>query len=987
MNRRLYVFSFFALFFIGILFNVPIIYSAETGKIAGKVTDAQTGEALPGANVVISAIWVGDEEVVMSQPMGAASNSAGEYFILNIRPGLYSVNCFFMGYTKEKRIKVNIYIDRTTRLDFKMKSEVIEGQEVIVTAYRPNTVEKELTATKQTYTISEVEEVAGVTDIADILELQADVVDNHFRGGRENETNYLIGGHSINNPLSNSRSFEPMVAALKEVEVITSGFSAEYGQAQSGIVNMVMREGGDHWTTRFDFSMDLPHYQMWGGNPYSKKNMPFFDLLTNPEEWLKGYEADGGMVEYPFNRTEFDGLMPDPLTDDEYNNISDPEILALRLYSDSLRIARMAMYNWLLMTRDVGIEYDWMPAHRIDITTGGPISKKMRIFLAATQRKNDPLIPTPHPNLRRQLMGNVTTQFNSNNKLTLSYSYHYRFRNDISGSSMYFDRVNSVGKRVETSMQYALKWNHIFSPSSYMDIAFKILDTDENERPEFIDPGKYRDTDAYNGSRYTENTYADRYRNTVTGHNMNEISTTRGTEKTLTYGFDGSFVSQLNHQNLLKAGIQLQAYDIDVDEERNIKSLAERQVIDFSVTPYEGALYVQDKMEFEGLIANIGLRYDFYNYNFEYYSNIFTPLLNPYYPEKGEVRDPDYALKDKTKFYGRLQPRLGISFPISEKSVFHLNYGTFIQRPGFNQILYTRYNAMGQITEIGNPRLKPEKTSAYDVGIVQALPFGIRLDISAFYKDVQDLVEHAIYVNAGNENYANRANRDYADIKGFNINIDKTTGFLSSYFRYNYQVAKGKASESGDAEITIYEKPLDDGTHIELPDPRDILMDYDRTHRLIANVRLHTSKRAGPAIFNFRPLANLNISTTFTYQTGQPYTWDDKLLGLVNNKRQPSFNDLKLRIQKNITVGNFTYTLYFEGFNLLNDKEWDEDVFDIDGDLLDRWKDGHRDEMKWYNGLYEEDTNVLMDVYQYSRAAQIWRNQPRTFRAGLMIQL
>ena len=99
MTKRLYVFSFFALFFIGILINVPIIYSAETGKLAGKVTDEQTGEALPGANVVISAIWVDDEEVAMSQPMGAASNSAGEYFILNIRPGLYSVTCFYMGYT------------------------------------------------------------------------------------------------------------------------------------------------------------------------------------------------------------------------------------------------------------------------------------------------------------------------------------------------------------------------------------------------------------------------------------------------------------------------------------------------------------------------------------------------------------------------------------------------------------------------------------------------------------------------------------------------------------------------------------------------------------------------------------------------------------------------------------------------------------------------------------------------------------------------
>lgn len=972
MQKIQYFFQLFLIVLYSLLF-ATISYAGTTGKIAGRVIDKKTGEVLQGANVRI-----------VDSNRGAASNSKGEYFIINIPPGNYDLVVNYIGYSDVRINDVRVQIDKTTRVDISMLPIALEGEEITVTAYKPNTVEKGLTATKQTYNIADVDQMAGVNDISDILTLQADVVDNHFRGGRLNETNYLVSGNSINNPLSNSRSYEPMVAALEEVEVITSGFSAEYGNAQSGVVNMVMKEGGDQWESNFNFSMTPPHDQQWGGNPYSLDNMPFYSLLSDPNEWMRPIDAEGEDI-YLYERgMGGESYVPDNIF--AYFHISDAEIREQRMYEDSLRIGRMAMLNWMQMARDVGLENNDIPQHRFDISAGGPITDNIHLFFAARQRKRNNLIPTPRPELLRQVMGNITSDLSNNDKLKFSYTFNSQFSNNIGHQSSYFDRVLQVSKDIESSVQYALSWNHIFSTSTYMDVGIKYLDTEEKRRPEYLDPGKFRDVDAHNGSRYTENGYVGRYKNHATEHQMNDLELDRRTEETKTYGLDASIVSQINYNHLLKAGIQFQGYDLDVYHEDNLKSPAEVTTVDFEVNPYEGAIYIQDKMEFEGLIGNFGLRYDFYNYNYEYFSNQFSPLLNPYFPEKGQVYDPEYALKQKTKFHGWLQPRLGISFPITDRSVFHLNYGTFIQRAGFNDILYTSYNAIGRLDEIGNPLLKPEKTSSYEMGIVQALPWEIRLDVSAYYKDVKDLVEDAIFVNAQNESYLNKANRDYADIKGFNVNVDKSSGLFSTYLRYNFQVAKGKASEAGDAVIVLYEVPLEDGTLVDLPDPRDIYMDYDRTHRLVANIRFNTPSRFGPQIFSFNPLSMLSISSTLTYQTGRPYTYDEKNLGLVNNKRQPDFLDLKMRMQKLFKIGNFKYTLYVEGFNLLNIKEWDEDVFETGSELLMRWVDGHREELLYFDLDYEEG-DILQERYQYTRPDLIYGNQPRNFRVGIRIDM
>ena len=453
--------------------------------------------------------------------------------------------------------------------------------------------------------------------------------------------------------------------------------------------------------------------------------------------------------------------------------------------------------------------------------------------------------------------------------------------------------------------------------------------------------------------------------------------------ETFTYALDASTTSQLNRYNLIKAGLQFSSYDIWVNDDHNRDSYKESAVTQYRKYPFEGGLYLQDKLEFEGLIANLGLRYDFYQFNGDYYTNIYAPYKNPDYDptqeayiDRGPFYDKNKALSAKSKLYTQLQPRIGVSFPLSESSVFHLNYGTFTQRPPFEVAYYDRFVRVGTVERLHNPNLKPENTQSYDFGLVHALPFGIKLDVSAYYKNVKNLIEEAIYFDSQQNYYATYANRDYANINGFHLNLEKETGFFRSYVKYTYQSATGKASNSSDAPVVFFEQPPAGLQSVVLPDPQDIYMDYDRTHRVIANARFFTPVQYGPKVFDHSLLGNMVFSFTYTFMSGRPYTWDPKGFGLRMNERSPSEHDLRCKIQKTIKLRDNSLKLYVEGFNLLNSNVWDYDVvFDPTGERLVIYESvpGKKDY------FVSEPEDVYMKFLW-----SLYKNEPRHFRFGVI---
>lgn len=947
-----------------IVLLVPWARADETGKIAGMVTEASTGEPLPGVNVVVTARWEDGEEVPLSNVRGTATDAEGAYFILRLHPGRYTVRASMVGYRTQVRTQVRVKIDKTTRLNFELDEQVVEGEGVTVTAYQEDRIEIDQTATKQAYTIAEMQNIAGITSIDDILDLQADVVDGHFRGGRSGEAQYLLGGASIVNPLDNNSSYQPMTPGLQEVEVYTSGFSAEYGNAQSGVVNMVPREGGDRWTTRLEVSSTLPGYETWGGSFYDPENMPFFEELNDPEEWLRLF-AEG----------------------DDNTSLNDfrhfiPETGAT--YEDSLRVATFARDRWLQMVQEVGREYADQLDIRFDFSVGGPVTPDLKLFVAGRQDVNQPFVPVPNPNRERQLMGNITTRLSDRHKLKFNLSYFDAFTNVMSAGDFLdwsFDQEMAVPKRTETVQQYGIHWDYTRKASA-VELDLNVLHTDSRLQHEFLVPGRYQRSDSL--SAYDRN-FADWYISAPSGQRLGDFqafNTPRSHNQAITYDLQATVINQITKNNLLKGGLQLKIYDMSVFEEETLITPTQAQQQEYTVHPYEGALFLQDKMEFQGMIANVGLRLDFYHFNYEYYSDIYAPLRNPNYdpddPTSGPPRSRELAATTKAEPFARLQPRVGISFPASENSVIHLNYGLFTQRPPFPRILLTKVDGFDQIEELGNPRLRPEKTLAYDVGLVQALPFGLTLELSAYFKDVKDLIQRAIYNDDQFIPYWTYTNLDYADIKGFHVNLEKSAGNWSTMLRYNFQSATGKSSTPFNNPITYFQEPAEGQEAVDVPDPEDIRLNFNRKHRLIWNVRANTPESAGPNIGGIHPLGNMAASFTLKAMSGRPYTWDPEGKGLRFNETTPSETDLRMRLQRRIELGESTLSVYLDGFNLLNTKHISYRVYSNE-ERLDRLKNVGRSGIEWKESGEQTPLLTRQSVFALS-------NQPRSFRVGSILK-
>ena len=238
---------------------------AGTGKVAGVVTSKDTGEPLPGVNVFIN-----------ETGLGSATDMNGDFTILNIPPGLYTLQISYIGYATYKIQGIRVSTDQTTRQNLALTQEVIEGEEVVVLAER-SMVQKDLTASQTVRTADEIKDLP-VESFLGVLATQAGVNQGaggelHIRGGRSNEIGYYIDGVSVSNPFfTNSLAINVSNQALEEMKVVSGAFNAEYGNAMSGIVNIQIKEGGQNYSGNIS---------MYTGDRYSNDT----DLYTNIDDF------------------------------------------------------------------------------------------------------------------------------------------------------------------------------------------------------------------------------------------------------------------------------------------------------------------------------------------------------------------------------------------------------------------------------------------------------------------------------------------------------------------------------------------------------------------------------------------------------------------------------------------------------------------------------------------------------------------------------
>ena len=256
--------------------SVGEINAQSEGKISGTIKDELTGEPLIGANIV-----------VVGTTMGAASSIDGSYYVLNITPGKYDLQISMIGYQKIIQKNTIVNSGKTTIANFLLTSSSLQLGTVVVQATRPD-VEKEKTSTSTIIRTEDVQNMAGIRTVGDVIGLAADVTDGHFRGGRDGEEYYTLQGMGIVNPLNSTSAFLPIMSAVEEVEVVTSGFGAQYGNAQSGVINITMKEGKpDKWRATADVRSRAPGRKHFGPSVFDPKSNPGLSLLNDSlSAWL-----------------------------------------------------------------------------------------------------------------------------------------------------------------------------------------------------------------------------------------------------------------------------------------------------------------------------------------------------------------------------------------------------------------------------------------------------------------------------------------------------------------------------------------------------------------------------------------------------------------------------------------------------------------------------------------------------------------------------
>jgi outer membrane receptor protein involved in Fe transport len=731
--------------------------AGTTGKIIGVVIDGESSEPLPGINVYIEGL-----------PLGAASDVDGFYIINNVHPGIYIVVFEAVGYQTQKSTNVKVSVDFTTKLDAALSAKILEGETIVVEAEAP-LVRRDLTSSQVAIDSDQIEKLP-VENINQILALQAGIIrgaggELHIRGGRSNEIGYTVNGVSIVNPYDNTRSVDVAKNAIAELSVISGTFNAEYGNALSGIVNTVTKEGGKDYVATASF---------YGGDYVSNRDDVFTNIsevdafnnyvgeltLSGPIPGIKDYASFFISGRYENHGGRYFGIRQHNPTDSVYKNPLDPNDIQIAATGDGAIVPMNASEE-----------------------------------LSATFKLT--LKPWSNFKFNYDLIYSESEYQN--------YAHDLKYNPDANYNRYGWGLLNSIEIRHTLSPKTFYTFRASYNIDDYKRYLYPLLDAGGN--PVDFSPGM--DWTAYHADpRYQPDhklTRASVY-TFLSGGTYND----HFYQKTNTLGLKFDITSQINNNNEVKFGVQARQHELDY-ESFDVKRDTLRYLVPtilgtntsehdvYKKEPLEFSVYLQDKMEFSSLILNVGLRYDYFNAYSKYSTNILYPTPNN--PNLPSNVDKD-ALLEEAEPKHQVSPRLGISFPISSKGVIHLSYGHFFQMPPFTY-LYTNPNfkysfAVGDPV-YGNANLNPEKTVTYEIGLQQQLTEEVAFTLTGFYKDVRDLLALQQIRVSGDETYLKYVNKDYGNIKGIILSLLKRKSrndILGVTLDYTFQVAEGNETSS-----------------------------------------------------------------------------------------------------------------------------------------------------------------------------------------------
>jgi len=796
--------------------------AAQDTQVRGFITDAETGEPLIGVNISVIGTY-----------QGASTDNDGFFKIDGLDPAEYTLEVSYIGYKVIRQTGVKVEEGDPVTINFEMQSSSLAlGQEIEVIG------KKELMNIEETSTVRSFssDEIADriVNDAIDLVTQQVSVVkqDNavHIRGGRAYEAQYLLDGISVQDPLSGTGfGLNVSANAIEEVEVITGGFDAQYGQATSGVVKVKTKSGGDTYEGYLSYKSD--HAGLFKGEDFSFNGDQYEFNLSGPEPFTSklvpsiGLDLPGDFYFF----TNFYANLSDDYTGATATSLSTPIGPRLNgLFGDE-SLAPRQNNNWSFL-----FKLTWKANPTNTVTYSYNRSLVINQNTQVLQTNLEYVEPSPgFPYNFSKNLDNFNTYTHDNEQIGLKWQHtHNKTTFSEWRFSRYFARFRSDWR--------GARWDQYQQPFDVARVPVEYFFPDDNSVR--VIPG---------------DGFID-YGNAFIWHDHHVEN----------YTFKGEITSKFQDVHTAKAGMEASFQELQLIDIADpwVGLFGSSQDI-YRVHPADGAFFVQDEMRLSGFILNAGLRLDwwapgeFADRAVEDENSILTDGIREKY------KDESYDMFGR-RVKLRLMPRLGVSFPISNNQMFYINYGHFSKRPR-PQFVYAKLSpasSKSSFQKYGNPSLNPETSVIYEMGIRHKFGEDNVLNATAYYKDIFDYVQTVTTTLERVGTAIFYVNQDYARSRGLELEYKTRIG------KYLYGTVSGGISltttKSSNSDVAL----LVATQQISEPPVKELVARWDRPWQASANIAFRVPKGEHPSLFGWNMFDDWNLSLFFFAQAGKRYT-------------------------------------------------------------------------------------------------------------------
>ena len=1013
-----------------VLLVMPVAALAQnTGKLSGVITDASTGEPLPGANVVLGGTL-----------LGSASDLDGNYFIIGVPVGAYDVTASFVGYQAQTIQQVEINAGYTRELNFSLAPGA-ELEEIVVEYERP-IIQKDAIGAPRVMTSDELV-VLPIRGIDNVASLQSGVVTSegtglYVRGGREQELTYYVDGVRI----SGGQAVRDIPrTAISEQEMLIGTIPAKYGDAQGGVVSITTKGGAEQFfgtvgaytsqgldsyshslgeislggpivPGRLSFFVAGQHRRLEDSGPYGAPTYQLTgdqlaDLHANPQV-VRATNAAGDSLYLPFPwqaaQAAVDNgevLTPDSLA--MLLNIPegytlDPGLInapdTYRREDFTLEPAKNRPFGETIVTGNVTIQ----PTQTLTVRLGGMYETQQEEQLSYFRHVFNPDFFYHREDDTWRVYGSLRQRFASNffYQIDAAYqNYNYKlYPNGFSGTvdeAFSYGDIDAGNEYLDIARRYfaarADGYGRLYTSDGTSGVGQAVGITfslpgnplatfQKQDRQSFQISGN---ATAQIGLHQLEfggeyRTFTDRWYS-LRGFGLSRYAQDDNCEQVACYA---------NYSDLpfdaFRARTTYYGYDFrglnEVDDQ-DIQSYFDRT--NLNIAPYQPIYYggyLQDKIEYRDLILNLGVRMEVFDNNAPVLKDIYAPRpivragsvsgtppgIDPddavYFNDAGDVvgyRDVDGnffdvegaridALRIVSDLSGQVEPtdepisnafedytpqatfmpRIGVSFPVTDRAVFFASFNITSQRP--TERAFTTFRSYEEITtqnsRTSNPKLEPERTTQYELGFRQRLGTSTALTISGFYRTQENKISNRRLIG-GFPSYGTYLNADFTTTKGIEFGFDlRRTRNLSVNANYTLAYAQGTGSDAGATAVVVWRGSVFPNTIAPA--------DFDQRHTLNASVDYRFGEGEGPAMGGGNLLENTGLNILFQYGSGMAYTalagssfnvsdsFTDDAIGSINSARLPASTRIDVRLDRRFQVGNASLTAYLIVLNLLD---------------------------------------------------------------------